>query len=119
MALADLHAAHVVYLAFDRDTPGQQAARALAHRLEGRERLVVLPAGVKDVNELGLRPAGRLVFQACVIESARGATRGRVQLWPERRHPEHPGAASGAGDIPAQDQPERQDEDEPDEMEVA
>lgn len=115
VALADLHAAHVVYLAFDRDTPGQQAARALARRLEGRARLVVLPAGVKDVNELGLRPAGRLVFQACVIESARGATRGGV--WPTRRRPEHPEAASGAGDIPAQNQPERQDE--PDEMEVA
>lgn len=115
VALADLHAAHVVYLAFDRDTPGQQSARALARRLEGRARLVVLPAGVKDVNELGLRPAGRLVFQACVIESARGATRGGV--WPARRRPEHPGAASGAGDIPAQNQPERQDE--PDEMEVA
>lgn len=108
VALADLHAARVVYLAFDRDTPGQQAARTLARRLDGRARLVVLPVGVKDVNELGLRPAGRLVFQACVIESARGG------VWPERRPPEHPGAASGAGDIRAQDQ-----QDEPDEREVA
>lgn len=73
VALADLHNAHVVYLAFDRDTPGQQAARSLAQRLEGRARIVVLPAGVKDVNELGQRPAGRFVFQACVIEAAHAA----------------------------------------------
>lgn len=77
-ALADLGAAHVVYLAFDRDAPGQQAARALARRLDGRDRMVMLPAGVKDVSELGLVPAGRLVFQACVVEAAQRC-RGRPQ----------------------------------------
>lgn len=73
VALAELHAARVIYLAFDRDAPGQQAARSLAQRLEGRARIVVLPEGVKDVNELGQRPAGRLVFQACVVEAAHAA----------------------------------------------
>lgn len=70
IALADLHDVRVIYLAFDRDTPGQQAARSLARRLDGRARFVMLPPGVKDVNELGQRPAGRLVFQACVVEAA-------------------------------------------------
>lgn len=70
VALAELHTARVIYLAFDRDTPGQQAARSLAQRLEGRARIVVLPEGVKDVNELGQLPAGRLVFQAYVVEAA-------------------------------------------------
>lgn len=71
-----MHDARVIYLAFDRDTPGQQAARSLARLLERRARLVILPEGVKDVNELGLRQAGRLVFQACVVEAARGGGAG-------------------------------------------
>lgn len=70
VALADLHDVRIIYIAFDRDTPGQQAARTLARQLDGRARFVVLPPGVKDVNELGQRPAGRLVFQACVVEAA-------------------------------------------------
>lgn len=87
-ALADLREARVIYLAFDRDTPGQQAARALALRFEGRARIAVLPADVKDVNELGQRPDGRLAFQACVVKSTRsGASTGVSRTMPPAATP--------------------------------
>lgn len=92
-ALADLCDAHTIYLAFDRDTPGQQAARSLAQRLDGRARLVMLPPGAKDVNELGQRPAGRLIFQACVVEAAQ---RFRTRTHPAVSH--LPVAESNTGD---------------------
>lgn len=101
VALAELHDARVIYLAFDRDTPGQQAARSLARLLEGRARLVILPEGVKDVNELGLRQAGRLVFQACVVEAARGGEWCRG--WEEEHYPD---AARDADRDPVGDQQE-------------
>lgn len=69
-AFAALAHARTIYLAFDRDSPGQEAAQALAARLDGRARLVLLPEGVKDVNELGQRPDGRDQFHACLLRAA-------------------------------------------------
>lgn len=99
-ALADLRKARTIYLAFDRDTPGQQAARALACHLNGRARLVALPPGVKDVNELGQRPAGRLIFQACVVEAAQRSRAGTHLALSHRPKGQHssddvPGFVSG------------------------
>ena len=94
--IADLRDARVIYLAFDRDTPGQQAAHALARRLDSRARLVVLPTGVKDVNELGQRPAGRLVFHACVVEAARC-----VRMQTRAAGPRTPEVEHGTEDAPA------------------
>jgi DNA primase len=69
-AFAALAHARTVYLAFDRDGPGQEAARALAARLGGRARRVLLPEGVKDVNELGQRADGWDQFRACLLSAA-------------------------------------------------
>ncbi len=57
--LAVLERAERVALVFDQDAPGQQAAAALAARLGPRATSVSLPDGVKDLSELGVRPAGR------------------------------------------------------------
>jgi DNA primase len=70
-AVALLQHARTIYLAFDRDAPGQHAARALAARLGGRARLVTLPDGVKDVNELGQYPDGAERLRTCVLRVAR------------------------------------------------
>jgi DNA primase len=69
-AFAALAHARTIYLAFDRDGPGQEAVRALAGRLGARARRVLLPEGVKDVNELGQRPDGRDQFHACLLRAA-------------------------------------------------
>lgn len=59
--------ARIIYLAFDADPPGQAGALAVARVLgRTRTRLVTLPAGVKDVNDLGQRPDGKLLFLACL-----------------------------------------------------
>jgi DNA primase len=69
-AFAALAHARTIYLAFDRDAPGQEAVRKLAARLDGRARRVLLPEGVKDVNELGQRPDGWDQFRACLLRAA-------------------------------------------------
>jgi DNA primase len=69
-AFALLAHARTIYLAFDRDSPGQEAARALAGRLGARARRVLLPEGVKDVNELGHRPDGQDLFRTCLLRAA-------------------------------------------------
>lgn len=61
-----LSQASSIYLAFDRDPPGQRAAQLVAARLGGRARLVTLPDGIKDVNELGQRPDGAARFRECL-----------------------------------------------------
>jgi DNA primase len=72
-ALETLCAARAIYLAFDQDAPGQEAARVLARRLGPRLRLVTLPEGVKDVNELGHRSNGERVFRACLQDALQQA----------------------------------------------
>ena len=69
-ALEALRAARAIYLAFDQDAPGQEAARVLVRKLGPRLRLVRLPDGVKDVNELGLHPDGERQFRACLLRAA-------------------------------------------------
>lgn len=51
-----------VVLVLDGDGPGRDAAAHLAEVLGERARIVTLPEGVKDVNELGTRPDGRATF---------------------------------------------------------
>lgn len=63
----ELADARLIYLAFDADPPGQIGALAVAQRLgRARTRCVTLPPGVKDVNDLGQRPDGRVIFCACL-----------------------------------------------------
>jgi DNA primase len=59
-----------IYLAFDQDAQGQEAAHALARRFGSRLRMVQLPPGVKDVNELAARPDGERQFRACLQQAA-------------------------------------------------
>lgn len=68
-ALEMLRDARAIYLAFDQDAPGQEAARVLARQFGSRLRLVQLPPGVKDVNELAERPDGERQFRACLQQA--------------------------------------------------
>ena len=61
-AMRLLERARSVVLVMDGDEPGRRAAAALAGLLDGRARVLDLPPGVKDVNELGTRPGGRETF---------------------------------------------------------
>ncbi|HEX8730090.1 MAG TPA: CHC2 zinc finger domain-containing protein [Ktedonobacterales bacterium] len=69
-ALETLRAARMIFLAFDQDAPGQEAARVLTRQLGTRLRHVSLPNGVKDVNELGLQHDGERQFRACIQRAA-------------------------------------------------
>ncbi|MPZ49765.1 MAG: hypothetical protein GEU75_10820 [Dehalococcoidia bacterium] len=60
--LAFLQRARRVLIVFDADEPGRKAAGELAERLGPRARLVELPEGVKDLNDLGRLPEGRATF---------------------------------------------------------
>ena len=64
--LAALPAPQTIYLAFDRDPPGREAARHLATRLRQRVLVVQLPSDVKDVNELALHTDGEARFRECL-----------------------------------------------------
>ena len=64
------HARSVV-LVFDTDAAGRDGATHLAEALGERARIVELPDGVKDVNELGVRPDGRDAFFRAVDEAER------------------------------------------------
>jgi len=60
--LAFLERARRVLIVFDNDEPGRQAAAELAERLGPHARIVHLPQGVKDLNDLARREDGRAVF---------------------------------------------------------
>lgn len=64
-----LRDARAIYLAFDQDAPGQEAAHALARQFGSRLRLVQLPSGVKDVNELAARSDGEHQFRVCLQQA--------------------------------------------------
>jgi DNA primase len=64
--LSALPSVRTIYLAFDRDPPGWEAARQLATRLRRRVLVVELPPGVKDVNELARHPDGEARFRECL-----------------------------------------------------
>ena len=57
-----LERARSVVLVMDNDEAGRGAAQRLSAELGGRARVLELPAGVKDVSELGARPGGRDTF---------------------------------------------------------
>lgn len=67
--LAALPASCAIYLAFDRDPPGREAARHLSTRLRQRVLVVQLPSGVKDVNELAQHPDGEARFRECLCHA--------------------------------------------------
>lgn len=69
--LAFLQRSHRVLIIFDNDEPGRDAAADLAARLGSRARVVQLPDGVKDLNDLGRQPDGRDTFFRFVKEADR------------------------------------------------
>ena len=60
--LAFLERARRVLIVFDNDEPGRQAAAELVGRLGPRARVVRLPDGVNDLNDLARREDGRAAF---------------------------------------------------------
>ena len=63
-----------LFLAFDADEAGREAATDLAGLLgEHQTALVTLPRGVSDVGELGRDPHGRTVFLSLLNRAARAA----------------------------------------------
>lgn len=63
-----------VFLAFDSDQAGRDAAQQLSALLgRHRARAVTLPDGVGDVAELGVRPDGRSTFLDALHQAARAA----------------------------------------------
>ena len=70
--LAFLERARRVLIVFDNDGPGREAASVLAGRVGSRARVVELPEGVKDLNDLARQPGGRGTFFRLVKEADRG-----------------------------------------------
>lgn len=70
--LAFLERARRVLIVLDSDGPGREAASALAGRVGSRARVVELPQGVKDLNDLARQPGGRGTFFRLVKEADRG-----------------------------------------------
>ena len=63
-----------LFLAFDSDDAGREAAAALGSLLGGRAAVVTLPAGISDVAELATHHEGRRVFLR-ILERAATAAR--------------------------------------------
>ena len=70
--LAFLEGARRVLLVFDNDGPGREAASVLAGRIDSRARVIELPEGVKDLNDLARQAGGRGRFFRLVKEADRG-----------------------------------------------
>ena len=62
-----------VFLAFDHDAAGREAAAALGGLLGRRAAVVALPGGVADVAELAGRPHGHRTFLRLLERAARAA----------------------------------------------
>ena len=62
-----------VFLAFDQDDAGREAATTLAGLLGRRAAVVTLPEGVADVADLATHPGGRRVFPRLLDRAARAA----------------------------------------------
>ncbi len=60
-----------VFLAFDNDQPGTEAAGRLADLLGRAAATVSLPHGTADVGELALHPGGQAVFYRLLAQAAR------------------------------------------------
>ena len=72
-AAASLRGCSRVFLAFDSDDAGREAAERLAALLGRRAATVTLPEGVGDVGELAALPHGRAVFLRLLALAARSA----------------------------------------------
>ncbi|MCY3657272.1 MAG: CHC2 zinc finger domain-containing protein [Chloroflexi bacterium] len=70
---AAVRGCHRVFLAFDDDDAGREAAAALGSLLGRRAAIVTLPEGVTDVAELAIDPEGRDVFLRLLERAARAA----------------------------------------------
>ena len=70
---AALRGCPYVFLAFDNDGPGREAAAALSGLLGRRAAVVTLPEGVTDVAELATASDGRGVFLRLLERAARAA----------------------------------------------
>ncbi|MFQ5382509.1 MAG: CHC2 zinc finger domain-containing protein [Dehalococcoidia bacterium] len=64
-----LEQAEEVVLVFDSDRPGREAAAGLAAVLGERARVVHMPAGIKDLSDLGTRPEGRAIFSELLSDA--------------------------------------------------
>ena len=62
-----------VFLAFDNDDAGRDAAENLKDLLGRRAAVVNLPRGLADVGELAIRPHGQLLFHRLLALAARAA----------------------------------------------
>ena len=62
-----------VFLAFDNDNAGQEAAEGLKDLLGRRAAVVNLPRGIADVGELAALPNGQLLFNRLLAMAARNA----------------------------------------------
>ena len=72
-AAASLRGCPRVFLAFDSDDAGREAAERLEGLLGRRAATVTLPEGVGDVGELAAHPHGRTVFPRLLALAARSA----------------------------------------------
>ena len=72
-AAASLRGCPRVFLAFDSDEAGREAAERLEGLLGRRAATVSLPEGVGDVGELAAHPHGRTVFPRLLALAARSA----------------------------------------------
>ena len=72
-AAASLRGCPRVFLAFDSDDAGREAAERLGGLLGRRAATVTLPEGVGDVGELAALPHGRAVFPRLLALAARSA----------------------------------------------
>ena len=70
---AALHGCRHVFLAFDHDPAGREAAATLGGLLGRRAAVVALPEGVADVAELATHPHGRRGFLRLLERAARAA----------------------------------------------
>ena len=62
-----------VFLAFDNDDAGREAAESLTELLGRRAAVVHLPRGTGDVSELAVHPYGQLLFQRLLALASRSA----------------------------------------------
>ena len=62
-----------VFLAFDNDNAGMEAAQGLRELLGRRAAVVNLPQGVADVGELATLPHGNLIFRRLLAHAVRSA----------------------------------------------
>ncbi|MYF28248.1 MAG: toprim domain-containing protein [Gammaproteobacteria bacterium] len=65
-----LRGAGQVFLAFDADDAGREAARRLERLLGGRAAVVDLPQGIGDIADLAQHPHGRATFSRLLQRAA-------------------------------------------------